>query len=146
MTRRTACLLTMAAALLVAGCGGDEPSATPSESSAPPSSAAPPSTPASSSAPPSSTESAFDGTVIEVAVRDGKVRPPTRRVEVPEGGAVRLLVTSDVADELHVHGFDIEQELPAGEQVTLDFTADQTGLFEVETHETGLQLVQLEVR
>jgi len=142
VTRRTTCLLTVAATLLLAGCGGDEPGATPSSSSAPPS------TTASSSAPPSPSPSAstFEGTVIEVAVRDGKVRPPLRRVEVPEGGAVRLLVTSDVPDELHVHGFDIEQELPAGEQVTLDFTADQTGLFDVETHESHLALVQLEVR
>ena len=40
-------------------------------------------------------------------------------------------------DELHVHGYDIEEELPAGKQATIDFTADQTGVFEVETHESG---------
>jgi hypothetical protein len=79
-------------------------------------------------------------------VKGGKVDPPTRRVKVAKGSKVRLLVTSDKADQLHVHGYEIEKELPAGEQVTVDFTADQTGVFEMETHESGLQLAQLEVR
>ena len=47
---------------------------------------------------------------------------------------------------MHVHGYEIEKELPAGQQVTVDFTADQTGVFEIETHESELQLAQLEVR
>ncbi len=81
-----------------------------------------------------------------VEVRDGTVRPPTHRVEVAEGSVVRLLVTSDTADEIHVHGFEVEQKLRAGKQARIEFTADQTGVFEVETHETGLQLLQLEVR
>ncbi len=81
-----------------------------------------------------------------MAVKGGKVEPPTHRVKVAKGTEVRLLVTSDKADELHVHGYEIEEELPAGEQVTVDFTADQAGVFEIETHETELQLAQLEVR
>jgi len=59
---------------------------------------------------------------------------------------VALTVTSDVADAVHVHGYDLQAALPAGKPAHLEFTADQVGLFEVETHETGLQLVQLVVR
>jgi hypothetical protein len=130
--RPTIPALTLAAALLVGGCGGDDPDAT-----------TPSSTSAAATTP---SETAFAGTEIVVAVKGGKVDPPTHRVKVGKGTEVRLLVTSDKADELHVHGYEIEKELPAGEQVTIDFTADQTGLFEVETHETELQLAQLEVR
>jgi hypothetical protein len=136
--RRCALALTLAATVVVAGCGGDDPAAgTPSTT--PP----PPSTSTGATAP---TETTFTGTEIVVAVKDGKVVPPTHRVKLAKGTVVRLLVTSDQADEVHVHGYDVLQDLPAGRQVTLEFTADQSGVFEVETEKAGLQLVQLEVQ
>jgi hypothetical protein len=132
-------MLILIVTLLVAGCGGDDdPATTASPSSSPPT--------LSSSAPTTPSETAFAGTEIVVEVSDGKVSPPTHRVKIAKGTAVRLLVTSDVDEELHVHGYDILQELPAGQQATLDFTADQAGVFEVESEKNGLQLVQLEVR
>ena len=138
MIRHTVPALALAATLLVAGCGGEDPGA------ATPSSTPPPSSTSAGATSPS--ETAFAGTEIVVAVKRGKVEPPTHRVKVSKGTQVRLLVTSDKGDELHVHGYDLEKELPAGEQVTLDFTADQTGLFDIELHESDLQLAQLEVR
>jgi hypothetical protein len=119
MRRRTVAVLVLIGVLLVGGCsGGDDDTA--------------------------GTSSATTEIVVQVA--DGKVMPPTHRVKVDKGATIRLRVTSDTEDALHVHGYDIEQELPAGKQATLEFTADETGLFEVETHESELQLVQLEVR
>ena len=138
MIRHTVSALTLAATLFVAGCGGDDPPTTTPSSTPPPSS--------TSAAATTPSETAFAGTEIVVAVKGGKVDPPTHRVKVAKGAEVRLLVTSDKADELHVHGYEIEKELPAGKQVTVDFTADQTGVFEIETHESELQLAQLEVR
>jgi len=137
--RHTVPALALAATLLVAGCGGDDP-----ETTAP--SSTPPASSTSAAATTTPSETAFAGTEIVVAVKGGKVDPPTHRVKVAKGTEVRLLVTSDKADELHVHGYELEKELPAGEQMTLDFTADQAGLFEIETHESELQLAQLEVR
>lgn len=88
-----------------------------------------------------------DGVVeVSVAVRDGEVHPATRRVEVPEGSRIRLVITSDVDDEVHVHGYDADATLEAGRPSTLELVADQTGVFEVETHDGGLALVQLQVR
>lgn len=86
------------------------------------------------------------GATAEIAVRDGKVSPAPGRTEVRKGSTVRLLVRSDRDDTLHVHGYDKEAHLPAGRTVTLTFTADRTGLFEVETHESDLLLTQLVVR
>ena len=142
MTRRPVAALALIATLLVGGCasGGDGTAESPRPT--PPTQQS--SQPSASS--PSPSETAFAGTEIEITVKDGKVSPATRRVEVSQGTAVRLLVTSDVADELHVHGYDIRQDLPAGQQATLDFTADLTGVFEVESEQSHLQLVQLEVR
>lgn len=83
---------------------------------------------------------------VTVAVTDGKVTPKPRRVKIPLGSAVELQVTSDIDDEVHVHGFDVEQPLVAGVTTTIQLQADEKGLYEVETHETGLELLQLEVR
>jgi hypothetical protein len=62
------------------------------------------------------------------------------------GNTVRITVTSDEHDELHVHGYDLEAELMPGEPGTIEFVANQTGLFEVEGHHSGLQLFQLVVK
>ncbi|MEV6104730.1 cupredoxin domain-containing protein [Streptomyces sp. NPDC051940] len=83
---------------------------------------------------------------VRITVADGRVSPSPGRVEVREGDRVALVVTSDTADELHVHGLDKTAALAAGRTTTLTFTADRTGVFEVETHESGLVLTQLLVR
>ncbi|MFD3540310.1 hypothetical protein ACFWUQ_12525 [Streptomyces sp. NPDC058662] len=83
---------------------------------------------------------------VTIGVRDGKVTPAPARTELKRGERVALRVTSDRADTLHVHGYDQELALPAGQEATLILTADRTGLFEVETHESKLLLTQLLVR
>ncbi|MCX5608803.1 cupredoxin domain-containing protein [Streptomyces sp. NBC_00047] len=83
---------------------------------------------------------------VTVTVRDGKVSPAPARTELRRGERVALRVTSDRADTLHVHGYDKELALPAGQEATLILTVDRTGLFEVETHESALVLTQLLVR
>lgn len=91
---------------------------------------------------------AGDGTTdtVRVAVAGGKVTPPTHRVRVTKGDTVRLVVTADVDDEVHVHGFDITKDVVAGTPATITFVADQAGIVEVELESAGLQLLQLEVR
>jgi hypothetical protein len=83
---------------------------------------------------------------IRVAVTDGKVTPATHREPVAKGDTVKLVVTTDTADEVHVHAVDIEKETAPGKPVTITFVAKDAGIYEVETHESGLQLLQLEVR
>ncbi|GII79976.1 hypothetical protein Sru01_49580 [Sphaerisporangium rufum] len=83
---------------------------------------------------------------IAVTIKDRKVTPPPGRIEVAKGQTVRITVTSDVADQAHVHGYDKAADLRPGTPATVEFVAGQTGLFEVETHEQELQLFQLVVR
>jgi hypothetical protein len=82
---------------------------------------------------------------IEVTFAHGAASGDTGRVKVATGTAVTLVVTSDVADEVHVHGYDIEKQLTAGEPVTLQFDATIAGVFEVELHEAGTVLLRLQV-
>ncbi|MET9249076.1 hypothetical protein [Nonomuraea sp. NPDC003709] len=81
-----------------------------------------------------------------ITVARGQVSPPPGWLEVAKGRQVSITVTSDVADELHVHGYDIEAELRPGVPATVRFTAGLTGVFEVETHKSKLVLTQLAVR
>lgn len=83
---------------------------------------------------------------ITVSVVEHRVMPPTARIEVARGTVILMTVTSDIADELHVHGYDRRAGLPAGVPVSVRVRADTTGLFEVETHHAHLVLFQLVVR
>ncbi|MEU8763737.1 hypothetical protein [Streptomyces sp. NPDC048659] len=100
-----------------------------------------------STAPPAATASATPaGRTLTVTITGDSVQPPPSRVAFKKGERLTLQVTSDRADTLHVHGYDRELPLPAGTPATLTLTLDRTGLFEVETHESGLVLTQLVVR
>lgn len=83
---------------------------------------------------------------ITVSIVNKKITPPTDRIDVARGAMIRITVTSDVADEMHVHGYDRKAELVPGVPASVQFRADTTGLFEVETHGTGLVLFQLLIR
>ncbi|MEU8298759.1 hypothetical protein AB0C04_15940 [Micromonospora sp. NPDC048909] len=137
------------ASLLLTGCGGgaDEPAATASPIAPSTSVAAATTTAAASPTPAVTTPAASPvDKQITVTVAKRRVDPPTGRVTVAKGDLVRITVTSDVPDELHVHGYDLGARLPAGKAGSVEFRADRTGLFEVETHETELVLFQLVVR
>lgn len=68
-----------------------------------------------------------------------------RALTFEEGETVRFRVLSDEPEEIHVHGYDISKELPAGKTVTVSFKADLTGIFEIELHGAGTLLAQLKV-
>jgi heme/copper-type cytochrome/quinol oxidase subunit 2 len=78
-------------------------------------------------------------------VEDGQVSPPQARVRVPIGNTVLIRVKSDVADEVHIHGYDLVQEVAAGGSASFEFVADVPGIFEVELENARLPLVELEV-
>ncbi|WP_432060429.1 hypothetical protein [Streptomyces sp. S1] len=83
---------------------------------------------------------------VTLTITGKTVQPPPSRIELKKGERLTLRVTSDRDDTLHVHGYDRELPLSAGTPATLTLTVDRTGLFEVETHDSGLVLTQLVVR
>lgn len=139
-------LITIAAlAVGIAGCGSDP--ASPADAAAEPTAlvaTSPPGADATVTPTPTSTAAAADVTVeIEIAGRD--VAPPPGRTSVPLGARVRIEIAADQADTVHVHGYDVEAGVMPTAPAVFEFTADQPGLFEVETHDSGLLLTQLVV-
>jgi uncharacterized lipoprotein YajG len=128
-------LLTVPFVLALAGCAGtDETTASSPAATAPSATTA--------SAPTASTPT---GQRIEVTVAGGQVSGNTGRVPVAAGERVTLVVTSDVADEIHVHGYDLTTALSANRPAELSFDAGVPGVFEVELHEAGTVLLTLQV-
>jgi heme/copper-type cytochrome/quinol oxidase subunit 2 len=80
-----------------------------------------------------------------VTYADGEVRTAQPRVEVELGQPVVLRVTSDVREQIHVHGYDLVLDLVPGVPAELAFPADKPGGYEVELHEAGRPLLQLRV-
>jgi len=87
-----------------------------------------------------------DPHTIEVDVKDGEPVGGVKREEVELGEQVRIVVTSDVADEVHVHGYDQNVDLQAGGESSLEFTADIPGVFVVELEERKEKILELEVK
>jgi heme/copper-type cytochrome/quinol oxidase subunit 2 len=95
----------------------------------------------------SATTKAADGAqTVQVTVTGTKVETAERRVKVPLDGRVRLEVTADRADEVHLHGYDRKVDIEPGTPAVLEFTADAPGVFEVELEDAGLKLVELQVQ
>jgi hypothetical protein len=139
MRGRSPRLLTAAVLLARGGCAGTEPS----EGAGTPASAAASSPAATSSA--STAPESPAGQRIEVQVAGGQAGGDTGRVPVPLGEPVTLAVTSDVADEIHVHGYDLTAALTPGVPAELTFDATIPGVFEVELHDAGTVLLTLQV-
>jgi len=62
------------------------------------------------------------------------------------GDTVLIKVTSGVADEVHLHGYDISSGVDAGHDAEILFEASVPGIFEVELEDAQLQLMELTVR
>src|SRR3954468_11190992 len=66
-------------------------------------------------------------------------------IDAKQGDTVRLRVHADKADEVHIHGYNIEKEIPAGATVPISFKATITGIFEIEFHSNDEQIGSLKV-
>jgi hypothetical protein len=122
-SRRTVPLVTLLGAVVVAlaGCGTPAPAAVPA------------------------TVVADGSQHVEVAVAGGAVTGGVQRFAVPVNSTVELVVSSDVADEVHVHGYDRKSFVTAGASTTITFAADLTGVFDIELEQRATPLASLQV-
>ena len=67
------------------------------------------------------------------------------RATVDQGDRVVLVVPSDVADEVHLHGYDVLRDVAAGGTARIAFRATIPGRFEVELEDRGVQIADITV-
>lgn len=82
---------------------------------------------------------------VDLVVKAGKLVSGDPVVKVRQGDEVTLRITSDKADEVHLHGYERHAHITAGSTVTLKIKADRTGRFPFELHKSHLELGTLEV-
>jgi len=83
--------------------------------------------------------------VPTVVVRDGEPVGGVQELEFSAGDEIRFRVSSDAAEEIHVHGYDIAKDVPAGGTVDFDFPAELEGIYEAELEELGVQIIELRI-
>jgi FtsP/CotA-like multicopper oxidase with cupredoxin domain len=72
--------------------------------------------------------------VTRINVKGGVIDGDVRSIKVANGDTVRIVVSSDVPDEIHLHGYDIEKEAAPGKPARFKFKATLEGAFELESH------------
>jgi len=83
--------------------------------------------------------------VERIVVRNGKPVGGPARLRFGRGERVAFTIRSDVADEVHVHGFDLSKPVPANGSVAFAFTADLEGVFEIELEHARLEIAELRI-
>ena len=142
MRRLTTAAVVAVTAVALAGCSGGSP--TPAATTTPTTSASP-STSATSSTP-SATTSTTTGRSIAITVTGSTITPAPAQVDLPVGQTLTLVVTSDHDDQLHAHGFEVEEDIKAGVPATIALTGKDPGVYEVELHHPALTLLTVAVR
>jgi hypothetical protein len=81
--------------------------------------------------------------VVRITVRDGTPVGGIRRVTVGRGRRVTLIVSSNVADHVHLHGYDVMRDVAPGRPARLSFRATIVGTVEVELEDRGVPLARI---
>ena len=142
--------LLVAGAFALAGCGGGDKSTAPTTSTAAQATTATPSTTTTSAATTNTTTKTTTSATaapvtIRVLIKGGKPVGGIQRATVKKGQNVAIVVHSDVADEVHVHGYDLHKDVDAGGTVRIAFPATITGVFEAELEARKLQIIEFTV-
>ena len=82
---------------------------------------------------------------VQIVLKNGKPVGGVKKIKVNKGDPVRFTVTSDVADEIHVHGYDFHKDVKKGGGVSFDFPAKIDGIFVIELESRSEQIASLEV-
>lgn len=80
-----------------------------------------------------------------IRVKGGKPVGGVRNITVHKGDVIRLMVTADAPEEVHMHGYDIAKDVGPGAPARYDVPATITGIFEVELEHSGVPIAQLTV-
>jgi outer membrane lipoprotein SlyB len=129
----SACLL---AVTVIAGCGSDDGTSTETTDTT---------TVATTTTTTETTPPPAGPTEIRIVVVNGAPKGGIVREKVDKDDSVVLVVKSDVADEIHLHGYDVSRDVEAGGTARLRFKATIPGRFEVELEERGVQIADISV-
>jgi copper(I)-binding protein len=128
--------------LVIAQSGGDNTKSDTTSASTPASSTG---TGTSSTTSSATTAKPAGPPVFRITVSGGKPAGGIKKIKVNKGDTINLVVKSDVADEIHIHGYDFHKDVAAGGTVRFKFPATIDGAFEIELEGRKEQIAALTV-
>jgi hypothetical protein len=72
--------------------------------------------------------------VHRIRIQGGQVAGGPQDIDVASGDVVRIVVSADAPDDIHLHGYDIERQAAPGQPARFRFRANLEGSFEIESH------------
>ena len=83
---------------------------------------------------------------VEISVIIGQTSGSAVAYQATLGSKVQIkILNPDADDEFHLHGYDLSAIATAGQETMIEFTADQLGSFDLESHKTGDWILTLVV-
>jgi hypothetical protein len=133
--RKAVALLCAVAAIGLVACGGNDDGSTAREATE--------ATTQKSNG--SDTAAKAKPSIPTIVIKDGEPVGGVQELEYSAGDQIRFEVRSDIADEIHIHGYDLMKDVPAGGAVSFTFPAEIEGIFEVELEDRAEQIAELRV-
>jgi FtsP/CotA-like multicopper oxidase with cupredoxin domain len=72
--------------------------------------------------------------VTRIRLEGGQVAGGPADIKVTKGDTVRIVVSADAHDDIHLHGYDIEKPIEPSQPARFEFKANIEGIFELESH------------
>jgi hypothetical protein len=96
---------------------------------------------------PTTTTAPAEPDVVQITVSvPGDKAPTVKHFTIEQDSQVVFVVNSELADEVHLHGYDLSADVAPGAPATIRFKANAPGLFEAELESRSLPIAELEVR
>lgn len=80
-----------------------------------------------------------------VEVKGGEPLGGVKELTFNSGDEILLEVRSDVAEEVHLHGYDVSKPVKAGGTVSFSVPAELEGVFELELEQSGVTIAEISV-
>jgi hypothetical protein len=102
---------------------------------------------ATTTEPAATTTAPAEPAVVRITVSvPGDKAPTVKHVTIQQDSQVVFVVNSELADEVHLHGYDLSADVAPGQPATIRFKATAPGVFEAELESRSLPIAELEVR
>jgi hypothetical protein len=93
----------------------------------------------------STTNQSAQGPVPTIVIKNGEPVGGIKQLEYSAGEQIQFKVESDIAEEVHFHGYEVMKDVKAGGTVSFDMPAEIEGIFEVELERKKEQIAEITV-
>ena len=139
--RLALCALVLTAGLALASCGSDDDAGGTTETTTTETATQTTTETQTTTQPPPVAKP----TELRVRIVGGAPQGEIVRKSVDQGDRVVVIVTSDVSDHVHVHGYDLFGDVAPGKPVRIAFRARIPGRFVIELEDRHAQIAELTV-